>query len=39
MSEFYDGLLAGLISKSIPDMTRSFAQFADSRERAAGAVD
>jgi hypothetical protein len=40
MSEVYTGLMSGLIFKSIPDLTDSFTQFAESlktaAERAAG---
>lgn len=35
MEEVYSGLLAPLITKSIPDMTESFQQFADGLKRAA----
>jgi hypothetical protein len=35
MTEVYSGLLAGLITRSIPDMTESFEQFADGLKRAA----
>lgn len=35
MTEEYSGLLAGLITKSIPDMTDSFEQFADGLKKAA----
>lgn len=35
MREEYSGVLAGLITKSIPDMTEAFAQFADSLKTAA----
>jgi uncharacterized protein YndB with AHSA1/START domain len=38
MSEVYSGLLAGLITRSIPDMTESFGQYADSLKRAAEAT-
>ena len=37
MEESYSGLLSGLISKSIPDMTESFGQFADGLKAAAEA--
>lgn len=39
MSEVYSGPLAGLITRSIPDMTESFGQYADSLKRAAEATD
>ena len=35
MDEVYSGLMAPLITKSIPDMTDSFAQFADGLKAAA----
>ena len=35
MHEVYSGPLAGLISRSIPDMTESFEQFADGLKEAA----
>ncbi len=35
MREVYSGPLAGLISRSIPDMTESFEQFADGLKEAA----
>ena len=35
MEEVYSGLLEPLISKSIPDMTQSFEDFADGLKRAA----
>jgi hypothetical protein len=35
MQERYSGLLAGLITRAIPDLTESFAQFADGLKRAA----
>jgi hypothetical protein len=35
MREAYTGLLAPLITKSIPDMTESFEQFADGLKKAA----
>lgn len=35
MTEVFSGPLAGLITKSIPDMTESFAMFADGLEAAA----
>lgn len=35
MDEVYSGALAGLITKSIPDMTESFEQFADGLKKAA----
>lgn len=35
MTEEYSGLLAGLITKTIPDMTESFDQFADGLKQAA----
>lgn len=35
MEEVYSGLLAPLITKSIPDMTNSFEQFADGLKAAA----
>ncbi|MGI9609837.1 MAG: SRPBCC family protein [Acidimicrobiia bacterium] len=37
MEEVYTGLMAGLITKSIPDMTDSFNQFADGLKQAAEA--
>lgn len=37
MEEVYSGLMAPLITKSIPDMTDSFHQFADGLKRAAEA--
>lgn len=37
MEEVFSGLLEPLISKSIPDMTDSFEQFADGLKRAAEA--
>ena len=37
MTEEYTGLLAGLITKSIPDMTDSFTEFADGLKAAAEA--
>jgi uncharacterized protein YndB with AHSA1/START domain len=39
MSEVYSGPLAGLISRSIPDMTASFQQFADGLKEAAESAD
>ena len=33
--EVYTGLMAGMITKSIPDMTDSFNQFADGLKAAA----
>ena len=38
MREVYTGLLAPLITKTIPDMTDSFAEFADGLKNAAEAV-
>jgi hypothetical protein len=35
MTEQYSGLLAGLITRTIPDMTESFDQFADGLKQAA----
>ena len=35
MTEVYTGLLAGLITKTIPDMTESFDKFADGLKAAA----
>ena len=35
MDEVYTGALAGMITKSIPDMTDSFEQFADGLKEAA----
>ncbi|MEE8600042.1 SRPBCC domain-containing protein [Euzebya tangerina] len=35
MTEEFSGLLAGLITRSIPDMTESFNQFADGLKQAA----
>ena len=35
MQERYSGLLAGLITRAIPDLSESFAQFADGLKRAA----
>jgi hypothetical protein len=35
MREVYSGPLAGLITRSIPDMTESFEQFADGLKTAA----
>jgi hypothetical protein len=35
MQEIYSGPLAGLITMGIPDLTKSFAQFADGLKRAA----
>ena len=35
MEEVFSGLLEPLISKSIPDMSESFEQFADGLKRAA----
>ena len=35
MEEVFSGLLEPLISKSIPDMSESFAQFADGLKEAA----
>ena len=37
MSEAFSGALAGSITKAIPDMTDSFARFADGLKRAAEA--
>jgi hypothetical protein len=37
MAEEYTGLLAGLFTKAIPDLTESFNLFADSLKRAAEA--
>ena len=37
MEEVYSGLLAGLITRSIPDMTDSFNEFADGLKQAAEA--
>lgn len=37
MEETYSGLLEPLISKSIPDMTESFAEFADALKKTAEA--
>jgi hypothetical protein len=37
MTEEYSGLLAGLISKAIPDLTESFEAFADGLKRGAEA--
>ncbi len=39
MTEEYTGLLAPLITKTIPDMTESFEQFADGLKAAAEAAD
>jgi hypothetical protein len=36
MEEVFSGLLEPIISRSIPDMTESFEQFADGLRRAAG---
>ena len=38
MSEVYSGPLAGLIGRSIPDMTESFEEFADGLKEAAEAA-
>jgi uncharacterized protein YndB with AHSA1/START domain len=38
MTEAYTGLLAGLFTKAIPDLTESFNLFADSLKRAAEAT-
>lgn len=38
MTEVFSGLLSGLITKAIPDMTESFEQFADGLEAAAEAA-
>jgi hypothetical protein len=35
MTEDFTGLLAGLVSRSVPDMTESFSQFADGLKAAA----
>jgi hypothetical protein len=35
MQERYSGLLSGLITRAIPDLSESFAQFADGLKRAA----
>jgi hypothetical protein len=35
MQERYSGLLAGLITRAIPDLTESFAQFAEGLKSAA----
>lgn len=35
MTEDFTGLLAGLLSRSVPDMTESFSQFADGLKAAA----
>jgi hypothetical protein len=35
MQERYSGLLAGLITRAIPDLSESFARFADGLKRAA----
>lgn len=35
MAEVYSGLLAGLITRTIPDMTDSFNRYADALQRAA----
>ena len=37
MQEVYSGALAGLITRAIPDLTESFAQFADGLKSAAEA--
>jgi hypothetical protein len=37
MTEEYTGLLSGLFTKAIPDLTESFNLFADSLKRAAEA--
>ena len=39
MVEAYSGLLAGLITRSIPDMTDSFTEYADALQQAAVASD
>jgi uncharacterized protein YndB with AHSA1/START domain len=39
MEEIYSGPLAALITRAIPDMTESFAQFADGLKRASEAAD
>jgi hypothetical protein len=39
MREVYSGALAGLIGRSIPDMTQSFEQFADGLKEAAESAD
>jgi hypothetical protein len=39
MEEVYTGALAPLITKSIPDMTESFSQFADGLKSASEATD
>ena len=38
MTEGYTGVLAGLITKSIPDMSESFGEYADALERASEAA-